>query len=182
MANEVLEEVKRKKKSCIFFKVDYEKEYDSVRQEFIYYMLDRLGFCEKWSFWIKYCLESALVFILVDESLLKQFTPKKGLKQGDPLAPFLFLITVEGLVEVSKKVVRKNLIESLEIGCKKVKVNMLQYADDTLFFCNANTKNVFNLKVILNCFELASSLKVNFLKTRIGGVKVDQAVTLRFAR
>jgi len=48
VANEVLEEIKRKKKSCMFFKVDYEKAYDSVRWDFIYYMLGRLDFCEKW--------------------------------------------------------------------------------------------------------------------------------------
>jgi len=43
VANEVLEEVKSKKKSCVFFKVDYEKTYDSISWEFIYYMLGRLG-------------------------------------------------------------------------------------------------------------------------------------------
>jgi len=47
---------------------------------------------------------------------------------------------------------------------------MLQFADDTLFFCEANTKRVFIIKVILNFFKLASGLKVNFLKSRIDGV------------
>ena len=46
--------------------------------------------------------------------------------------------------------VEKNLIDSLEIGRKKVKVNMLQYADDTLLFCEANSKSVFNIKATLN--------------------------------
>jgi len=57
VVNEVLEEMKRKKKSCVFFKVDYEKTYDSMGWDFIYYMLGRLGFCEKWITWIKVCLE-----------------------------------------------------------------------------------------------------------------------------
>ena len=48
VANEVLEQMKRKKKSCMFFKVYYEKAYDSARWDFIYYMLGKLGFCEKW--------------------------------------------------------------------------------------------------------------------------------------
>jgi len=47
VANEVLGEMKRKKKSCVFFKVDYKKAYDSVRWDFIYYMLDILGFLQK---------------------------------------------------------------------------------------------------------------------------------------
>ena len=62
-----------------------------------------------------------------------------------------------------------------------VKVNMLQYVDDTLFFCKASVKSVFNIKVILNFFELAFGLKVNFLKSRISGVGVDQTFILRFA-
>jgi len=48
VANEVLEEIKRNKRSCVFFKVDYKEVYDSVSWEFIYYMLERLGFCGKW--------------------------------------------------------------------------------------------------------------------------------------
>jgi len=69
----------------------------------------------------------------------------------------------------------------LEIGKKSVKVNMLQYADDTLFFCKANIKSVFNIKIMLSCFELVSGLKVNFLKSRIGGVGVEQTEILSFA-
>ena len=83
VANEVLDEVKREKKRCVFFKVDYEKAYDSVRWEFIYYMLERVGFCGKWIKWIKGCLESASVSVLVNGSPTKEFIPKKGLWQGD---------------------------------------------------------------------------------------------------
>ena len=60
VANETLEEVKRKKKECVVFKVDYEKTYDSVSWEFIYYMLGRLGFCVKWIEWIKNLLRIIL--------------------------------------------------------------------------------------------------------------------------
>ena len=69
-----------------------------------------------------------------------QHLPKKGLRQGDPLAPSLFLIATEGLAGVSRMAVEKKLIDSLEIGREKVKVNMLQYADDTLFFVKQMSK------------------------------------------
>ena len=124
----------------------------------------RLGFCDKWISWIKACLESSFVSVLVNGSPTKEFIPHKGLRQGDPLAPFLFLIAAEALAGVSRNVVELNLVESLAIGNKKIKVNMLQFADDTLIFCKANYKSVFSVKVILNCFELASGLKVNFSK------------------
>ena len=72
------------------------------------------------------------------------------------------------------------MIDSLEIGRKKVKVNMLEYVDDTLFFCEANTKSVFDIKATLNCFELCSRLKVNFMKSRIGGLGLDQRTLQSF--
>ena len=114
--------------------------------------------------------------VLVNGSPTSEFYPKRGLRQGDPLAPFLFLIVAEGLAGAVRKAIEQNLVESLEVGVQKVKVNMLQYADDTLFLCKANFKYVCNLKVILHYFELASSLKVNFSKSRIGGVGVDHTV------
>ena len=86
----------------------------------------------------------------------------------------------EGLAGVARVAEEKKLIDSLEVGKDKVKVNMLQYADDTLFFCEANTKSVFNIKAILQCFELSSGLKVNFAKSRIGGTGLDQVVLQRF--
>jgi len=160
IANEVLEDYKRKRKQSIFFKVDYEKPYDSVKWEFLYYMLRRLGFCARWIRWIKGCLESALVSVLINGSPTREFFPRKGLRQGEPLAPFLFLIVAEGLAGVSRVAEEKKLIYSLEVGKDKVKVNMLQYADDSLFFCEANTKSVFNIRAILQCFELSYGLRV----------------------
>lgn len=102
--------------------------------------------------------------ILVNGIPTKEFTPKKGLRQGDPLTPFFFLKASKGLLGVSRNVVDKSLFESIEVGYKKVTVHMLQYAYDTLFFCAANIKSVHNLRVMLNCFELAFGLKVNFFE------------------
>ena len=77
VANEVLEDVKRRKSSCVFFKVDYEKAYESVYWDFVYYMMERLGFCGKWVGWIKTCLESASISLLVNGSPTQEFKPKK---------------------------------------------------------------------------------------------------------
>ncbi|XP_068474816.1 uncharacterized protein [Phaseolus vulgaris] len=141
----------------------------------------RLDFCDLWIRWIKGCLESAYVSVLVNGNPIREFIPRKGLRQGDLLATFLFLIVAEGLVGVSRMAEEKNLIDSLEVGRAKVKVSMLQYTDDTLFFYEANTKSVFNIKGILQCFELSFGLRVNFLKSRIGRTGLDQISLQRFA-
>jgi len=63
MTNEAIEEVKRERKKCMFFKVDYEKAYDDfVNWDFLFYMLNRLGFGEKWVGWIRSCLSHLASF------------------------------------------------------------------------------------------------------------------------
>jgi len=77
VANEVVEEAKRKQKLCLVFKVDYEKAYDSVSWNFLFYMIRRMGFCPRW---IEGCLSSASVSILVNGSPSAEFTPQRGLR------------------------------------------------------------------------------------------------------
>ena len=100
MANKSIEDIRRKKESFVYFKVDYGKAYGSVRWDFVYYMLGTLGFCKKWIGWIKNCLETSSVLVLVNSNPPTMFIPEKSLRQGDPLAPFIFLIVAEGLAGV----------------------------------------------------------------------------------
>ena len=84
-------------------KADFEKTYDSVRWSFLYYMLERMGFPEKWSKWIQQCLETASVSVLVNGSPTEEFQMQRGLRQGDPLAPCLFLVVAEGLSALMRR-------------------------------------------------------------------------------
>jgi len=81
----------------VIVKVDFEKAYDSIEWDFLEYMIKILGFQCRWINWIKMCLKSASVSVLVNGSPTREFRPSRGLRQGGPLAPFLFLIMVEGL-------------------------------------------------------------------------------------
>ena len=92
----------------------------------------------------------------------------RDLRQGDPLAPLLFNIVVEGLTGLMRSAVAKNLFSSYHVGNKKEEINILQYADDTLFFGAATNDNVRVLKCILKCFELVSGLKINYNKSQFG--------------
>jgi len=80
VANETVDCLKKEKKSGVLVKVDFEKAYDSVNWKFLYYMLGRLGFKVKWINWIKACLESASVSVLVNGSPMEEFKPKRGLR------------------------------------------------------------------------------------------------------
>jgi hypothetical protein len=135
-------------------------------------MLDRLGFCEKLIRWIRACVFAGNLSILVNGSPTKEFNIQRGLKQGDPLAPFLFLIVAEGFGGLMKKAVEDNVFKGFPCGGDGTVVSHLQYADDTLCIGEASVQNLWVLKSILRGFHLASGLRINFGKSCLMGVNV----------
>jgi len=135
VANEVVKELRRYKRSGLCLKVDYEKAYDSVRWDFLYHMLHKLGFHSRLIMWVKGCLESAMVFVLVNGSPTSEFKPSRDLRQGDPLTPFLFLIVAEGLAGLVRQALKMNLPKKVKVRREEVEACMLQFVDDTLLLC-----------------------------------------------
>ncbi|GKA06851.1 RNA-directed DNA polymerase, eukaryota, reverse transcriptase zinc-binding domain protein [Tanacetum coccineum] len=100
--NEIMQWCRRRKKQSLIFKVDFEKAYDSVRWDFLDDILVKFGFGIKWRGWIQNCLNSSKGSILVNGSPTEEFQFYKGLKQGDPYPPFLFILVSESLLIVSR--------------------------------------------------------------------------------
>ncbi|GKV46217.1 hypothetical protein SLEP1_g53216 [Rubroshorea leprosula] len=173
IANEVIDEAKRKKKKSFLFKVDFEKAYDNVCWDFIDYMMRRMGFNTTWRTWIRECLTSSSVSVLINGSPTNQFPVSKGIRQGDPLSPFLFLIVAEGLNGLVSSAVEKQLNKGVAVGNEGVSVSHLQFADDTIFFREASEDNIGVIKSIMITFELVSGLKINFGKSQLMGVGVE---------
>ncbi|GJY26276.1 RNA-directed DNA polymerase, eukaryota [Tanacetum coccineum] len=95
--NEILQWCTKKKKKTLIFKVDFEKAFDSIRWDFLDDVLKEFGFRCKWRNWIQSCLTSSKGSILVNGCPTNEFQFYKGLKQGDPLSPFLFILVMESL-------------------------------------------------------------------------------------
>jgi len=77
VANEVIEEVRKKKSKCIIVKANFEKAYDSGDWNFLFYMLQRMGFGNTWIKWINIFLESSSISILVNGSPSKSYKGSK---------------------------------------------------------------------------------------------------------
>jgi hypothetical protein len=173
VVNEVIDYAKKTGKECLILKVDFEKAYDSVDWKFLDYMLQRFGFGEKWRSWMRACVCGGNMSILVNGSPTGEVNIKRGLKQGDPLAPLLFLLVAEGLGSIMRRAVEVNRFKPFLVGRDHYPISILQYADDTLCIGEASIGNLWALKAILRGFEMTSGLKVNFFKSCLVGINIS---------
>ncbi|XP_071718242.1 uncharacterized mitochondrial protein AtMg01250-like [Rutidosis leptorrhynchoides] len=108
-----------------------------------------LGFGKKWIKWILACLSSASISVLVNGSPTKEFKPEKGVRQGDPISPFLFILAREILNILTQKAIESGFIKEIGVGRDRITVSHLQYADDMIFFGEWSRSNVSNIMKLL---------------------------------
>ncbi|GKV34368.1 hypothetical protein SLEP1_g42745 [Rubroshorea leprosula] len=173
--NEVVDEVRNRKTPAFVFKADFQKAYDCVNWTYLDWMMERFGFGAKWKGWIKECLSTARCSVLVNGSPTEEFELERGLRQGDPLSPFLFLMIMEGLNGLVKKAESEGLLQGIEIGKKGLTVSLLQFADDTVILGRADSENILTVKAILRWFEIMSGLRINYSKSSIHGFNVKES-------
>ncbi|XP_028061933.1 uncharacterized protein LOC114265350 [Camellia sinensis] len=181
IANEIVDGWRKSNKKGLVLKLDFEKAYDSVNWEFLFNMLSNFGFGDRWVRWMKTCVTSTKVSVLVNGSPTGEFCPQRGLRQGNPLPPFLFNIVAEGLNILLVRAKEMSLIKGATIRNNGLTVTHLQFADDTILFCEAEWVEVVTIKRILRCFEIFSGLKINYHKSVIAGIGVDEVLLQSFA-
>ncbi|GJX64794.1 RNA-directed DNA polymerase, eukaryota [Tanacetum coccineum] len=169
--NEVIQWCKLKKKQSLIFKVDFEKAYDSVRWDFLDDVLKKFGFGNKWCAWIQSCLRSSRGSIIINGSPTEEFQFFKGLKQGDPLSPFLFILIMESLHLSFQRVVDVGMFKGINLS-PLVNLSHMFYADDAVFVGQWCDGNINTLVHVLECFFQASGLRINMCKSKIMGVNV----------
>lgn len=130
-------------------------------------------FPEQWRSWIRSCVMSAYASILINGSPTAPFKLQWGLRQGDPLSPFLFDIAVEPLSIILQKAVALQLWKGIEVCRNGSGISHLQYADDIILLCPPNIEYLLNIKKAVIMFQLASGLQVNFHKSSIMGININ---------
>ncbi|GJS85194.1 kinase-like domain, beta-lactamase/transpeptidase-like protein [Tanacetum coccineum] len=98
----------------------------------------------------------------------------RGVRQGDPFSPFLFILAAEGLNVLVNEAVDKGIFDGVDVGREKILVSHLQYADDTIFFDEWSKRNANNLMCIMKGFEKVSGLKV--VQVGVSRSKVEDMV------
>nr|GEX87088.1 RNA-directed DNA polymerase, eukaryota, reverse transcriptase zinc-binding domain protein [Tanacetum cinerariifolium] len=146
MLNELIQWCKKKKKQTMLFKVDFEKAYDSIRWDYLDDILRKFGFGDKWRGWIRNCLLSSKGSVIVNGSPTNEFRFYRGLKQGDPLSPFLFILVIESLHISVQRVVNAGMFKGIQLG-SSFQVSHLFYADDTIFIARLSTWKMKTLSI-----------------------------------
>jgi len=171
--NEIVDEAQKFKKELLLFKVDFEKAYDSIDWNYLNEVMVKMGFPTLWRKWIKECVGTATTSVLVNGSPTDEFMLGRGLRQGDPLLPFLFLLATEGFHVLMEALTVNNLFTGYKVGSHApVVVSHLQFVDDTLILCEKSWVNIRAMRASLLLFEDLFGLKVNFSKSLLVRVNV----------
>ncbi|XP_076936289.1 putative mitochondrial protein AtMg01250 [Bidens hawaiensis] len=129
-----------------------------------------MGFPQKWCGWVRGILCSARSAILVNGSPTFEFGCEKGLRQGDPLSPFLFLFVMEAFSGLFRKATCIGAFDGIRFPNGGLVINHLLFADNAMLLGEWSRFNFLNMKRILRIFFLCSGLKINLNKsTMIGG-------------
>lgn len=158
-------------------KTDMLKAYDRVEWSFLETLLERMGFDRVWVRWIMTCVNSVSYSVMLNGSSHGYIRPEHGLRQGDPLSPFLFILCSEALVNCLNTSAATGHLHGIQIGQQGPAVHHLLFADDSLLICKANAQEASEIISCLKRYSDASGQRINFQKSSIiFGSKVVNAV------
>ena len=138
---------KSKKIGFMAMKLDMSMAYDCVEWEYLVRIMEKTGFCEKWVTLVLECISTVSYSILVNREPKGDIKPSRGIRQGDPLSPYLFLLCSEGLNRMLQQAVANDQIRGFSLCKRGPRTSHLFFANNSLLFCRASRSD---LQVIQN--------------------------------
>ncbi|XP_016168620.1 uncharacterized protein LOC107611179 [Arachis ipaensis] len=133
-----------------------------------------MGFGHRWRSWVMECVATASMSVLINGSPTKPFKMERGLRQSDPLSPFLFVLVVDVLHRMIGEAIRNGHISPLSVGRDSIELSHLQFIDGTILFCPSEEETIKNYKRLLRCFDLMLGLSINFDKSNLIQINCDE--------
>jgi len=171
-----------KKQASMIMQLNIAKAYDKVNWVYLKKMLIAFGFDHNWVRWVMALVTSTSFSILVNGSPSEIFSPSRGLRQGNPLSPFLFIIMMEGLGEAIKQAKSAGKIKGLKLTDNGQPLTHQQFVDDTMLQGIPIVQEASNYKFFLKIFALASGMEVNLSKSKIFFFNTNIAIQKNISR
>jgi hypothetical protein len=133
-----------------------------------------MNFPLKWMNWISAMLRASCASVLVNGSPTQEFGCYQGLRQGDLISPFLFILAVDSLTCIIRKTDSLGLIHGLRKPSDGPLLTHLLFADDVVFIEECDKHNAMNIRRLLRCFFLVLGLNINLNKIKLYGVGADE--------
>ena len=160
MAFETLHYMKHHQKGKVGYmalKLDMSKAYDYVEWKYLELMMKRMGFADRWVPLMMECISSVSYSILINGKPSPVIHPTKGIRQGDPLSPYLFLLCTKGLHRLLQHFAVSGQIRGISICKKGPWLTHLFFADNSLLFCKSSITECHKIQDLLSRYERASS-------------------------
>lgn len=167
LMQELLRGYNRKRSSprCII-KIDLRKAFDSISWDFLAAVLKGLSFPQCFIDWVMECVSSPSYSVSINGGIHGFFKGKKGLRQGDPLSPYLFVLCLEYLSRLIKKATNNSAF-NFHPKCGALKITHLAFADDLMLLARGDQTSIEILMECLRDFGSRSGLHLNVLKSNI---------------
>ena len=136
IANEAIDFLLKMNENGVMCKLELEKAYDHINLDFLPTVMQKMGFGDKWVSWISWCISTASFLVLINGSPMSFFQNTRGLRQEDPILPYLFVIGMEALSCLINRAVRRGEIRGM--GGNGIQVSHLLFADNMLVFCEVS--------------------------------------------
>jgi hypothetical protein len=148
-------------------KLDMSKAYDRVEWKFLEAVMHRMGFNERWIRLVMQCVVSVKYLVLINGSLVGEIKPTRGIRQGNPISPYLFIICAEAFSALITKAENNGVISGVPTSPRGPNISHLFFANDSILFCKANGVEWRRLMKIIGTYEQASGQKLNLQKTSV---------------
>lgn len=141
------------------------KAFDRVEWEFLQFMMRQLGFDESWIRLIMLCISTVEYRVHRNGEFCESFKPLRGIWQGDPISPYLFLICAEGLSVILHQAQQSRKITGYRLSPQAPMISSLLFADDSLLFFHASVHDCTNIREYLHQYKRASGQLINLSKS-----------------